>query len=172
MRVRKIKPLAQITADRGRELLIYDPETGVFTRRITAGKFLAGTIAGTESAVGYIYIGIDGMPRLAHRLAWMYVHGAWPADQIDHINGNKSDNRIANLRDVSRATNMQNLKGARKDNKSSGLLGVTFNRHAGKFAAQITVEGKMRNLGLYGSPQEAHAAYLAEKRRVHHGCTI
>ena len=113
---------------------------------------------------------IDEREYSAHRLAWLYVHGAWPTGQIDHINGDRGDNRISNLRDVTPALNTQNQRRAARSNKSSGLLGVTANR--GRWLAQISIGGKSRNLGRYATPEEAHAVYVAAKRVLHAGCTL
>jgi hypothetical protein len=88
----------KLTAERLRERLHYDAETGVFTRRVGSGHAHAGDMAGSVHSTGYVRIGIDGGKYTAHCLAWLYVHGVWPSDQIDHINRNRSDNRIANLR--------------------------------------------------------------------------
>jgi hypothetical protein len=89
----------KLAAERLRERLRYDGGTGVFTRRVGSGHARAGEIAGSVHSTGYVRIGIDGGKYTAHRLAWLYVHGVWPSDQIDHINRNRSDNRIANLRE-------------------------------------------------------------------------
>jgi len=94
--------------------------------------------------------------------------GEWPSE-IDHINGDKSDNSYRNLREVSRGENMQNKRKAHRNNKT-GFLGVA--REAGKYRARIRVCGKNRSLGMYDTPQQAHQAYLAAKRELHEGCTI
>ena len=95
--------------------------------------------------------------------------GAMPAGDVDHINGNRADNRWCNLRDVSRTLNNQNQRRAQKDNET-GLLGVS--PHRGRFKAQIRVNGKVRNLGLFDSPEVAHKVYLAHKRLMHPGNTL
>ena len=89
----------KLTAERLRERLHYDAETGVFTRRFGSGHARAGDMAGTVHRTGYVRISIDGGKYTAHHLAWLYVHGVWPSDQIEHINRKRSDNRIANLRE-------------------------------------------------------------------------
>jgi HNH endonuclease len=89
----------KLTAERLRERLHYDAETGVFTRRVGSSNARAGDVAGSVHSTGYVRISIDGGKYTAHCLAWFYVHGVWPSDQIDHINRNRSDNRIANLRE-------------------------------------------------------------------------
>lgn len=162
---------ADITAQRLRELLHYDPETGVFTWRVRrGGGAVAGGICGSPNSGGYIQIKIDRVLRKAHRLAWLYVHGAWPKADIDHINGVRDDNRLTNLRDVPESTNAQNLLRARKDS-GAGLAGARKNRDSG-WAARIRVGGKERHLGIFATPEEAHAAYIEAKRRLHTGCTI
>ena len=114
-----------LTQDRLKELLHYDPETGVFTRRVSAGGKKAGSIAGADHNMGYRQISIGGKLYLAHRLAWLYVHGEWPGVCIDHINQVKNDNRIANLRDVPWGVNQENR--TRKANKS-GIAGVWLDK--------------------------------------------
>lgn len=102
----------------------------------------------------------------------MIVHGAIPDGlEIDHINGDESDNRICNLRLATKSENQQNKRRPRKDNKA-GLLGVCWFERAKKWRAQITVNGECKYLGLYVTPEEAHAAYLTAKRELHQGCTI
>ena len=153
-----------------RELLDYDAETGVFTWRESRGGSNTGQVAGCPHPKGYIRICIDGRRYAAHRLAWLYVVGALPSGEIDHINGERNDNRIANLRDVSTQINQQNQRRARTNNRSSGLLGVT--RKRGRWQAQIETNGKNVFLGCYSTKEDAHSAYLKAKRQRHDGCTI
>jgi hypothetical protein len=107
--------MSTITAERLRQLLHYDPERGVFTwlsrpaERSWNTRF-AGTRAGTINGLGYVVIGILGRRYKAHRLAWLYVHGEWPGRELDHINCDKSDNRIANLRPATRSQNIARIK--------------------------------------------------------------
>lgn len=157
-----------ITVERVRELLIYDSETGVFRWKVASTRVKIGDVAGSDGD-GYRVIRIDQRNYKAHRLAWLYVHGEWPAKDIDHINGVRSDNRIANLRDVSRSVNIQNLRRARSDN-SSGLLGVSRNR--GRWRAVINLEGKRHHLGYFASADLAHEVYLEAKLKIHEGCTL
>ena len=162
-----------LTAARLRELLSYDPETGIFTWRVNrGGKALAGTTAGSINPAssgrsrGYVVIGMAGKLHKAHRLAWLYVHGTWPVSEIDHRNRARADNRIANLRDVSQPINMQNQCAARTDS-TTHIRGASPLR--GKYAAQIFFNGKMHYLGLFKTAEEAGAAYLAAKLLHHPG---
>lgn len=151
-------------------LLSYSQDTGAFTWLVQASqRTKVGMIAGCVDRQGYRRIGINHNRYAAHRLAWLYVNGAWPSNGIDHIDGNKSNNRLNNLRDVSQSMNMQNLYIANIDSRT-GFLGVTKNRH--RYRAQISVGGQMRNLGSYDSPELAHQAYLAFKRKHHPGNTL
>ena len=156
-----------------RTLFHYDPDTGVFTRKVkTSSRAKLGVPVGNPSGQGHLQIRFDGTRHLAHRLAWLYVHGEWPSKLIDHINGNPTDNRIANLRDVSASINAQNQRSATKKNKRSKLIGAHFHVQSGKFLAHIRLDGVTRHLGSFDTEQEAHEVYIAEKRRVHAGCTI
>jgi hypothetical protein len=160
------------TAQRLRELLHYDPETGVFTRRVqTSNRIRVGDVAGSINDKGYLNIRVDVRQRFAHRLAWLYVYGVWPQHQIDHINGVRDDNRIVNLRDVTKSINMQNQRHACSNNKS-GLLGASWNKARSCWQAQIKIGGMVKFLGRFESATEAHAAYLTAKRALHDGCTI
>src|SRR4029450_2313606 len=117
--------MTELTAERLRELLDYDPETGDFTWKVNRRCVRSGSVAGNVNCVdGYCYIGVDARRYHAHRLAWLYIKGAWPNDQIDHINGNKADNRFANLRQATHSQNQAN--GGRYSNNASGYNGVTL----------------------------------------------
>ena len=158
-----------VTQERLQSLISYCPTSGVFKWKIARTRgVVAGSVAGTDRH-GYIVISIDGGSFYAHRLAFLLMTGAWPSGVVDHINGDRSDNRWGNLRDVPHFVNMQNLK--KSPNSSSiGLLGVT--RWRGKFKAQIRVGGKNYNLGTFNIAEEAHQRYLEEKRKLHEGCTL
>jgi hypothetical protein len=158
-----------ITAAQLREVLDYAPETGVFTNRAERFGSVAGKVTGTPSRYGYLHVKVFGRTYRAHRLVWLYVHGTSPQGQIDHINGDRSDNRIANLRDVSAGANSENKRQATARNRS-GFLGVNF--AAGKWVAQICTGGKDCYLGRFDTPEKAHEAYLSAKRKLHEGCTI
>lgn len=157
-----------LTAQRLRDLLHYDPETGIFTHRCVAGPRNPGDLAG-HAWKGYWRVGVDYRTYTAHRLAWLYVTGNWPAAVIDHINGDGRDNRFCNLRDVSRQTNSENRRAAKA---KAGLLGAHFVAHAKLWRSMIATSGKRMHLGYFSTAEEAHSAYVAAKRRLHKGCTI
>lgn len=150
-------------------LLSYDSETGIFTWKQNRRTVKAGQVAGHKSQLGYVDISVCGKLYQAHRLAWMLVHREIPNGEIDHINGIRHDNRIANLRIVDSRGNKQNKRLPMRTNKS-GFLGVDFCQ--GKYRAQIRVNGEKLYLGLFDSPEDAHAAYLKAKREHHETCTI
>jgi hypothetical protein len=160
-----------LTAERLRELLSYDPETGVFAWKVSRRGVRPGQ-TGNVRPDGYLRIGIDGVNHLANRLAWLYVTGAWPEYGVDHRDGDHGNNRFLNLRDVSQQINVQNVGAATKANKSSGLLGVSYHARDGLWRARIYVDGKERCLGYFKTPEPAHEAYLVAKRARHAGCTI
>jgi hypothetical protein len=112
---------------------------------------------------------IDRKNYLGHRLAWFYVNGVWPVGDIDHINGNRSDNRIANLRDVAVSINRQNLGRATSRSKT-GRLGVFFNTHGLPFRAAIHIHGRQIHLGNFATVEDASAAYVEAKTLLHAGC--
>lgn len=159
----------QFTFDALRELLIYQPDTGKFVARCTTARLTEGVEVGGPHGSGYTLIRLKPYRGFAHRLAFLYMTGAHPQGNVDHINGIRDDNRWCNLRDASQCVNMQNLKGARTDSRT-GLLGVAPNGK--RWMAMIMANGKRKYLGTYDTPEEAHAAYLHEKRLVHAGCTI
>lgn len=160
-------------------MLSYDPSTGFLhwkvDRHCGRGRVFAraGTRAGSiDKSTGYERISVNYVHCHSHRLSWLLTHGVWPSGDIDHINGNPSDNRLSNLRDVPHRVNLQNRRKANANNRC-GMLGVT-ERPSGRFAAAITAptDGSRLSLGLYDSPGEAHEAYLTAKRELHPGCTI
>lgn len=153
----------ELTQARLRELLSYDRDTGEFTRRIQAGRELAGSIAGARHHSGYLFISVDGKRYAAHRLAWFYVTGAWPP-LIDHRNCVKQDNRFPNLREADHSLNAQNRVHARADNQS-GLLGAS--RIKNRWQASIRVRGVKHHLGSFATAEEAHDAYMEAKGRFH-----
>jgi hypothetical protein len=133
-------------------MLNYDPDAGVFTWKVSRGNRVAGSVAGTIDNNGYCRIKFGSKLELAHRLAWLWAHGKWPQNQIDHINGNRSDNRIHNLRDVSRALNGMNRHRPNPNNRV-GLIGVDRQRN-GKFRATFC----RKHLGIFATASEAEVA--------------
>lgn len=156
-----------LTQERLRELLHYDEATGIFTWIKQVGsRGVIGCNAGTPHGNGYISIQIDRTLYYGHRLAWLYVYKAWPKKEIDHIDGNRTNNSLINLREASRSENNQNLKRARSDNKSN-LLGAKYIKSSGKYHARIKIEGKEKHLGSFMSAELAHKAYV-DAKRIHH----
>ena len=154
-----------LTVSRVREVLHYDPKTGVFTwQKQTGPRATIGAPAGTINVRGYFEISVDGKKYASHRLAWLYSQGTWPQGEIDHINGLRTDNRLLNLRDVSRPENMQNRVKANRTN-SNGLLGVSV--HGKKWRARIQAGQKVIRLGTYDTAEAAQQAYLQAKRQFH-----
>lgn len=146
------------------DVLSYNPETGAFTCIKGSGKRKIGDKVGTAS-LGYILIGFNGYKDRAHRLAWLYSYGYMPKE-IDHINGNRSDNRLCNLREVTHKQNTQNLVNPRKNN-TTGFAGVSFFKGTNKYSACICIDGKKVHLGYFEKPDVAHQKYLEAKRKHH-----
>ena len=154
-----------LTQARLKDLLNYDQITGVFTWRMrTSNCIKVGDVAGADSGHGYLLIGVDGRRYKAHRLAWLYVHGHFPIEVIDHINGIGDDNRLCNLRSASYEENARNA-GAKSSNKS-GLKGVC--RNGNGWSSFCNVNGKQNYLGYFDSPEKAFVAYKAFAQ-LHHG---
>lgn len=155
-----------LTAQRLRELMQYDPETGIFVWRIKPNRNIRiGDVVGTSRGAGEcLQTKIDGYFYRLHRLAWLYIHEAWPNADIDHVDGNPQNNAIANLRDVTRSVNLQNRRRAMGHNTTSGLLGVSKKRN--RWRARIRAEGR-DIVSYHDTAAEAQAAYL-ELKRAHH----
>lgn len=162
----------QLTYEKLREVLVYCPETGVFRWRmkVSIGTRIGG-IAGAPRPDGYVRLQVFGRKYMASRLAWLYMTGNWPEHGVDHKDGNRSNNRWGNLRDVPQSVNMQNQRRARSDN-STGLLGAHRHSSGKGFTSTIIVNGRRHHLGSFPTAQDAHAAYLLAKRRMHLACTI
>lgn len=147
-----------LTAEQVRQHLDYDPLTGIFTRCGT------GVLAGCDSE-GYVSISLYNRKYCAHRLAWLYVYGEWPTKQLDHINMDRSDNRIGNLREATTAQNSQNAR-CRIDNVS-GVKGVAWDRSKGKWQVNIASQGIRHFIGRFDNLDDAAAAYENAARALH-----
>lgn len=157
----------QLTQTRLKELLAYDPNTGVFTWLVNPSyRASAGDPAGSLSAQGYRCIQIAGRKYRAHRLAWLYMTGAWPEHDIDHRDEDKSNNRWMNLRPATRSQNMLN-KSSRTDNKS-GIKGVSWNKRRKLWHAQLQIQGRKIHVGHYANKEEAAMA-IKKARTEQHG---
>jgi hypothetical protein len=155
-----------LTPQRAQELLAYDRLSGALTWKNARGSRAAGSLAGCLRHDGYVLLRIDGVRYPAHRVAWLLHYGAWPCGGIDHINRNPADNRIENLRDVSRAGNQQNQQRAQRTN-TVGKLGVSPSPKSTGYRARIFVKGKEKHIGVFDTPDEAHRAYIKAKRKHH-----
>ena len=150
-----------LTQQRLLSLISYDPETGLFHRLWKSSHKRIGT----KTTRGYLAVGVDRRRYLLHRLAWLAHYGEWPAGEIDHINGNRSDNRIANLRTCTRTENLRNRHRPRSDSQS-GIVGVGWSHQAGKWWAYIdTGTGKRTHLGLFVDKDEAARVRRAAELR-------
>lgn len=153
-----------LTQDRLKAMLNYDPETGNFTWLQNRCKVKAGSLAGYKDR-GYILIRVDQGRYLAHRLAWFYMYNEWPEEDIDHINGCPSDNRINNLRKASRSENLRNI-GVRKNSKT-GVAGVSYCKASGKYRVSIRATGKRITVGLFETVEEGAKAYREAAEKYH-----
>jgi hypothetical protein len=153
----------ELTPERLRHLVNYDADTGEFTWKAKRRRCTPGGKAGCQMKNGYSIIRLDDVLHLAHRLAWLYMTDKWPAHQIDHINGNRADNRFCNLRE---ATNIENAHNRQKRrNNKSGYTGVRAENH--KWLAEIKVNYRPIRLGLFATPEEASEAYQKARKKYH-----
>lgn len=157
-----------LTAEYLRSILHYDPETGIFVWKMrpitrphdkTWNARFAGTVAGATNNHGYAQIHITNAIYGSQRLAWLWMTGEWPAEQIDHRNGRKGDNRWCNIREATRAQNMHNV-GIQRHN-TSGYKGVSFHKGDRKWRARHWKDGRYVFVGNFDTPEEASAAYQA-----------
>lgn len=152
------------TVHRLKQLYEYNPESGLFTATSSRKQWSAGRVAGCKDKYTMIYI--DGKRYRAHRLAWLYMTGSFPNGQIDHLNGDKHDNRYCNLRIATPAENSQNIWKVRSD-CVSGFKGVSWRERNKKWHATIRLDGRSKHLGYFGTAEEAHHAYVAAKQEHH-----
>lgn len=146
-----------LTADEAFELISYDPATGLFRWKKSHSKRIwPGKQAGSTASDGYVHIGLANKVYKAHRLAWLLMTGLWPKEQVDHINGNRSDNRWVNLRQVSNLENARNRSASR--NNKSGVTGVYWDKQRSKWRARIKVGEKKIELGAFSDIREAERA--------------
>lgn len=141
----------------------YNPETGLFYKRMKAGQLKE---VGCDNGHGYLRTTIAYRQTLIHQLIWLYMTGTWPNGYIDHIDNVRKNNAWSNLRLGSQGENLQNRKVAMPYNKSTGLLGTAQVR-SGKFTASICLDYKVKHLGTFDTPEEAHQAYIKAKRELH-----
>lgn len=156
-----------LTAQELRAVLDYNESTGAFRWKRVGNKAMRpGDRAGSLHPSGYMFVKIGAFSYAAHRLAWLYVHGSWPAAEVDHKNGCRSDNSIGNLRECAGpAENNQNTK--RYSSNRSGFHGVGWHKASGRWRARISVSGRHVNLGLFDTPELAAEAYRAAKAARH-----
>lgn len=161
-----------IPAEQVRAALDYDPETGTLCWKHRPDMpFLWNCRYATKAAgslhpvSGYVNITLNGVKYRAHRLAWVIETGAWPDGEVDHWDGNRSNNAFGNLRDATHQQNSFNQKPAK--GCISGLKGARFHKHTGRYQASITVSGKSQYIGLFDTAEEAHVAYTEAALRLH-----
>lgn len=160
----RVKPIPFETEQALRECLFYDPETGVFIWLKTIHSHaVIGSYAGSVHKSGYRVIQFQKRLFRANRLAFFFVKGEWPTGVIDHIDCDKSNDRFKNLRDVTHSVNMRNQHKAHKGN-TSGYIGVSLHKATNKWIAQLNYKDlKKKHIGLFSTPEDAYAAYLAAK---------
>ena len=155
-----------ITQDKVQSLFNYDPDIGIFIRKVkTTAKTKIGDVVGYDNKNGYKKISIDNKLYFSHRLAWLYVYGVWPEKGLDHINRNRSDNRLCNLRLANQSENTQNT--AIRKNNTSGYKGVTFCKNTNKWISQIMINYKHIYIGKYETPEIAYEQYINMAKKLH-----
>jgi hypothetical protein len=161
------KPRKPLTAERLRELLCYDPETGEWgwLKQPRSNRGKPGSKAGSlNKHLGYVYIGIDGRSYQSSRLAFLYMTGEWPTLDVDHRDGNPGNDSWANLRPASRSQNIGNSRLHR--GSSSGFKGVTWHKQRRKWKAQIKLHGRNIHLGHFDTPEAAYEEYCRKAREL------
>lgn len=142
----------------------YDPNEGVFRYAQPGPHKRVGGNAGCINRKGYRYVYFAGRSHFAHRLAWFYVYGQWPEGFLDHVNGDRDDNRIANLRIATNSQNMANRK--RNANSTTGVKGVQYVKKSRRYMARIQADGVRLELGYFVTIDEAKSAYAAKAREL------
>lgn len=145
--------------------LRYESNTGLLWWNDNAYHNVRNKQAGNLSEQGYYRVNIKGVLMMSHRIVWFLHNGCWPSGEIDHIDGDRTNNRIQNLRDVNKNVNQWNRKA--RQNNVTGLVGVSFIEKSGRYRAQIQARGKNKYLGTFATPQEAHGAYVNAKKELH-----
>jgi hypothetical protein len=154
-----------ISQKRLHQILYYHPESGDFVwNEKTTSCVVVGRLAGTKNVLGYMQIRVYPRIYLSHRLAWFYVYGEWPK-RIDHINRDKADNRIVNLRLATFAQNKQNVKAPRTN--TSGVKGIRWYARYSKFHVQLRANGQRYHIGYFARLEDAQAACDAARRTLH-----
>lgn len=154
-----------LTATQLREVLHYQPETGLFTWRIKRGNKAAGSIAGCIDPEGYWTIGLNYSSHRAARLAWLYVMGSWPTAEVDHKDRNRANNAWSNLKMATHTQNAVNASDRLRN--TSGYRGVVKVKRTGKWLAKVVAEGKQHYFGTHGSAEQAARAYDVGVRVLH-----
>lgn len=155
----------KLTHTRLLEMLEYNPETGLFTKKVTLCRWKAGTISGGRGYDGYKKVYVDKVPYRSARLVWFYMTKEWPKQLVDHINGDRTDDRWCNLREANFSENGQNR--TVKKNSSSGYLGVYYHKSRDRWCASIQVDGKEKFLGRFKDKEDAREAYCLAKSQLH-----
>ena len=154
-----------LTQERLKEVLSYDPTSGVFTWKVSKRHVKPGDIAGSLNAYGYLRVKIDQRAYLSHRLAWFYINGEWPNGLIDHIDCIKTNNRISNLRICDHSENKFNRPSPITN--TSGIKGVSWSNRWNKWMAYISINGMSKKIGGFDSKEDAAAAYKKAAIELH-----
>ena len=154
-----------LTQARLKELIVYDPETGLVAQKPRKGVSDTSFKSGADHNRGYKQIGVAKKVHLVHRLAWLYMTGEWPANDVDHINGDRADNRWANLRQATSAENKCNSR-MRSDN-TSGVKGISWEAKANRWRAEIWHEGKKHYVGVSKNIDELLPKLEARRKELH-----
>ena len=149
-----------------KSLFHYDKATGIFTRAKNHLRAKEGSVVGTPNYKGYLLFSVQGKSYRAHRLAWLYVYGQFPSMDLDHINGDRKDNRIENLRELPNRLNQQNRKNPNPNN-TSGYKGVGWSKKLSKWRVKIVKDYKTIHLGYFDNIDEAVMAYANGAAKYH-----